>query len=76
MQATKKIRIIKRTERDVQPVQTEVAGAPVSVSDEQKEVSSPDAVKTITGWINELRQKKHAELATAFAFKNSLTQPA
>ena len=76
MQTIDNIRVIKRSERDVQPDQTEAAREPVGAGQGQKEASPPAAVGTITGWINELRQKKHAELATALAFKNQLAQTA
>lgn len=73
MQITNKIRIIKRDERALPHDQTEVAGEPVTVGQEQA-APSRDAVTTITGWIKDLRQKKDMELAIARAFKNSLTQ--
>ena len=69
----KQIRIIKHAGRDVQRDNKDVAEIQVGASPPES-VSSGEAVKIVTAWISELRQKKMTDMAVAQAFKASLTK--
>lgn len=65
MQTNNKIRIIKRSERDLPP-------AGQALSNEKLASEGKDAVVTIKGWIGELQQKKRDEASASVRALKSL----
>jgi hypothetical protein len=70
-----KIKIIKAADRDAQQEQKEASEKQES-GDQKKNVSPVNTATIIASWVGEFRQKKSAELAFAYALRNSLTKTA
>ena len=75
MQTNKIIKIIKRAERESHHAE-ERAGERMMNAGESARETTREAVRTITDWISDLRQKKSAEAAAAHSFKRTSPEAA
>ena len=67
MSAKKTVRIVKRGHS------REVAKAQPKTNSARE--TARDMVKTVTNWVNELQQKRHAETAKALKFMSETPRP-
>lgn len=75
MQTNNVVKIIKRAERESRQGESRADEQVVSAG-EKSQGTTRDAVRRITDWIGELRQKKNAEAAAARSFKRSSSEAA
>ena len=75
MQTNNVIKIIKRAVRESRQGEARAGEQVVNARVSPRETTR-EAVRTITDWISELRQKKNAEAAAAHSFKRSSSEAA